>query len=480
MRNKILILLSVLVVLVIVAGILFSRHQHTVSDFDVFPCEFSRSDEISVETEYGEMRLKREGGRWAMTEPVQEALEPGALMALNRFISARMYVDDRRKLTQDEKKHLSIEKPTHLTFLAQGETLCRLELGQGIKLPTVDSERRWVFMGEEAYRAFVPLFDFGPFFEQPVSGWRQREWLSLSMMDVTGIEIWTQNESFRVERTGVKTESNPQGWRLSRAEVDLNPQAVDDFDLDERRVATILELVTPFYVDDWADGVEDKVKNPGGRLTIETEGHSYVFYIGEELIPGADKTKSWLGEGARYMRRDGDRRTGVVMARRLMGIFPSLDEMRTKRVWKLDLSQLAAIEIEVGGSCVEYYPGRGGKWNGRACGQTEDDARELDAQLLGNYIKTLESVQAVRYATPEERKKFEAGEAELRVYMHQERELSYRLKLSEAMKGLYRYGQVLRSDAGGEEEPGPVFVITEGILQVILSDLRSDDVSIAL
>ena len=333
-------------------------------------------------------------------------------------------------------------------------------------------------MGDQAYRTFVPLMDFGPMFEQPVSAWRMREFFKLGTADIISIELWSAREHFKVDRQGSPTADNPQGWRMVSASANDNPVETAHFELDERRIATVVELMTPFMVDDWADGLsqlEIASFQFGGGITVGAKDRAYRIQIGPEV----DFTQhpEWMpaGEGARYIRVEGDKRIGIISSRRLLGIFPSLDDMRTKRVWDADSTHLAAIEVQVGSHCLRYKPQRANVWESAAClsSETAIEAKAIPDKELANYAKVINALQAVRYATPEEKADISLKSAEVRLYMDAPDHLAYRLTLSDSIKNLYRYAQVWRGNVDGSEELGPIFVLSEGICRLLLSDLTA-------
>ena len=153
---------------------------------------------------------------------------------------------------------------------------------------------------------------------------------------------------------------------------------------------------------------------------------------------------------------------------RLMGVFPSFDDMRTKHVWHLVTEKFSGIEIRVGESCVHYGACSGGHWCARKCSSGGEETA-LKATALGNYLKVLTSLQAVRYATAEEREAADLSGAEVTVY---EGEARYVLRMSEPVKGKYRYAQVTHYDSDGNTVPGGLFLVTEAISRLLLEDLR--------
>lgn len=478
MKKIIIILAIALIILGIAAGIILSGHRHTVSDFQVFPCQFYKADQITIAHQQ-QIQFEKKGQIWQLSKPSQEPVEPQAMQQLAQFLYAKMLVDDQRELTPQTHQSLAIPNPTVVKFYHAGEELCEFELGQGQKYATADSERRWVFMGDKAYRAFVPLMDFGPMFEQPLSAWRIREFFSLGTRDILSLEIQSNREHFKVDRQGTQRRGNPQGWRLASANTSEMPVDIAKFKIDERRIATVVELLTPFIIDDWADNLSpDEIQQMqyGGSITVGTQKRDYRIQIGPEVNYTQHPEWMNLGEGARYIRVDGDERIGLISSRRLLGIFPALDDMRTKSVWDADSTHLAAIEIQVNANCLRYQPKGADVWVSTAClhADTQVDSKTIPNTELANYAKVINSLQAVRYATPEEKSEITLGAVQIRLFMDEPTHLAYILNMSESIRNLFRYAQVQSENENGQMTAGPIFVLTEGISKILLSDLTSE------
>ena len=473
MKKKIIILCVAVVILCVAAFILIPRVQHTVSDFSVYPCDFSKANAIVIDEPTRHVEFVREGRDWFMRAPYSERLDAGAEEQLKHFLNSSILIDEKREGGESELAVFRSENGTKVSFMADGKALCGFELGRGFKLPTVDAERRWILADGVAYRTFIPLTDYGPLFEQPTAGWRARNWLNLETDSVQSIEIRTAGEQFRLSRTGMKSQTNPQGWRMEWArqgEVDVD---LSLFILDERRVATVIELLTPLIVDDWAD-VSDEAREAmkfGGVMKIGTTSGEHVIYFGSEVDFDVHPEYRRLGEGTRYIRLDEEKRVGVINVYRLMGVLPGFDDMRTKQVWRLETERFAGIEIRVGESCVRYGACGVGQWCARACGDATDGV-PLKPTALGNYLKVLTSLQAVRYATAEERESVDLSGAEVSVIEGGDGAERYELKMSEPVKGRYRFAQVVRHKADGGTVSSGVFLVTEAISRLLLEDLR--------
>ena len=481
--KKTIIIICLVIILIIGTWIciyLMQSKKHTVSDFAIYPCPFQKADKIKMFSEHQQVTLQKQQQKWKMIAPYQEGINSGAEMALNQFLASKMLIDEKREITSEEKVKLESDHPTHVAFYQNDKELCAFELGRGYKLPTVDSERRWMFPKDTslAYRTFVPLQDFGTLFEQPVSGWRILQMLEFSLSSIETIEVWTQGESWKIDKNGSKSTTNPMGWRLADAKSTLDTVDVEHFDIDIVRVSTILELMTPFYVDDWADRLPDDEKRLiqfGGKLTVQSHGKMYELSIGSEVDLSKHPEYRYLGEGARYIQLKGSPRVGVVSAQRLMGIFPSLDDMRTKDVWHVDTSHLSKIEIHSGDACLNYMPGTAQQWEAVACvisPESDEKPVLIHPEALGNYAKTVTSLQAVRYVSAEEKPLavtlLSQPAAEVQLYFDHEALPQKTLVLSEPQNALYRYATVRHAD----NTSGPVFVITDGIARLLLTDLR--------
>ena len=471
-KKKLIILCVVAVILLVAAVILIPRTRHTVSDFSVYPCDFSKADMIAIDEPGRHIELVRDGQAWSMRVPYSERLDAGAEEQLKHFLNASLLIDEKRDGSESDV--LRSENRTKVSFSASGKALCGFELGRGFKLPTVDSERRWILADGMAYRTFIPLTDYGPLFEQPTAGWRSRNWLNLDTDSVQSLEFLTSGEQFRLARTGTKSQANPQGWRMEWAKQGDADIDLSLFILDERRVATVIDLLTPLIVDDWAD-VSDDVRDAmkfGGALKIGTTAGDHVIYLGQEVDFEKNPEYRRLGEGTRYIRLDEEARVGIINVYRLMGVFPGFDDMRTKHVWQLVTEKFSGIEIRVGESCVRYGACPGGHWCARECGDAQADGAVLKATALGNYLKVLTSLQAVRYATAEERDAVDLNGAEVTVFEGGADGGQYVLRLSEPVKGRYRYAQVVQHKSDGSTVSSGVFLVTEAICRLLLEDLR--------
>jgi hypothetical protein len=477
MKKVILASVVVLILLGIALWVFMPSHKRKVADFSVFPCEINKADTVQIETGDQRITLGHVSGDWRIVKPVAEELDWGAYQAFGAFWASKIFVDEKHEINPEEKQRLSKQIPTFVEFIQKDKTLCRLELGQGIKLPTVDSERRWVFMDNMAYRTFIPLMDYGQLLEQPVAGWRVRTLEQLTTSSIEGIRIRTQSETFNLDRNGKKTEKNPQGWQMVSAQKNDQPLRLDDFELDERRVATVVDLVTPFMVDEWADFLTDSEKAAiefGGTLEITANKKDYAFEIGSLVDFNQHPEYAWTKEGARYVREKGKERIGILTSQRLAGIFPGLDDMRTKNVWKLDSSVFSAIEVKVGDACMRYAASGPNVWSGSACPENEAPASEsqsIHPETLGNYVKTLTSLQAARYVTEEESAQVSLNEAEIRIYENADFRLAHVLRMGQTVRDIYRFGRVDHVLADGSTENGPIFVLPEQIARYLLTDL---------
>ena len=482
-RYTLIILLTVLLILAIAIGFIVSKQRkHTVSDFAFYPCPYVQSDHVIITTPSTKVHFQKSHNGWEITQPYQEAINLDAETALNTFLASKLLIDEKRTVSQEERQRLQSDHPTHVTFLKGTQELCGFEIGRGYKLPTVDSERRWIFPDDtsDAYRTFVPLQDFGEMFEQPLAGWRQLQMLPISTASIRAIEVWTQNESYKLRRSDQKNAKNPMGWKLIRAQSDIDAVDVDNFEPDYLRISTIIDLLTPFYIDDWASDLSEEEKSAitfGGKLTLTLSESTKEIQIGSEVDLSKHPQWQYLGAGARYIQIRGDSKLGIISAQRLMGIFPSLDDMRTKDVWHIDSEHLSKIEIQVGTACVKYTPASPQQWQGSLCqpeSDNPDSPVDIHPEALGNYAKTLTSLQAVRYISAEEKPLaatlLSEPAAEIRLFFDHEETPQKTLVLSEIQKNLFRYARVITRDS----LPGPTFILTSGITQLILTDLRYD------
>ena len=90
---------------------------------------------------------------------------------------------------------------------------------------------------------------------------------------------------------------------------------------------------------------------------------------------------------------------------------------------------------------------------------------------MGNYVKTLTSLQAARYVTEEESAQVSLNEAEIRIYENTDFRLAYVLRMGQTIRDIYRFGRVDHVLADGSTESGPIFVLPEQIARYLLTDL---------
>lgn len=481
-RLTLILITSILIISTILWFVLSKNKKHTVSDFAFYPCQFIQSNKIDITSQTQKLTLQKSGSNWEIIHPYHEILNMDAESALNTFLASKMMIDEKRTVSAQERERLQSDHPTHVTFYNGTQELCGFELGRSYKLPTVDSERRWLFPDNtsDAYRTFVPLQDFGELFEQPLAGWRQLQMLNLSVSAIRAIEIWTQNESYKLDRSGQKSQKNSMGWQLVSAKSETDTIDTEQFELDDIRVSTVLELLTPFYLDDWANDIPQEEKSSivyGGKLILTLPNSIQILQIGSEVDLSKHPEWQYLGPGTRYVQVKGDPRLGIISAQRLMGIFPSLDDMRSKDVWHIDSEHLSKIEIQVGTACVKFTPGSSGQWQGSDCSSetdSPDSPIDIHPESLGNYAKTLTSLQAVRYAAASEKPVaatlLSNPDAELRLFFDHEETPQTTLVLSDVQNNLFRYARVQHRD----KIPGPIFILTDGIARLILTDLRHD------
>ncbi|MCL2325722.1 MAG: DUF4340 domain-containing protein, partial [Proteobacteria bacterium] len=354
--------------------------------------------------------------------------------------------------------------PTTVTFSRAGQVIVRLTLGTGQTLGTANSERRWFFVQGDAmaYRVFVPLYDVGTLFEVPPSGWRDRRWVDIEAGGITSMVFETAVDAFSLDRLGQPSAKNPQGWRVAWARGEgIDPFDSDGFVIDERRIATIIDLVAPLYVDDFADGLSWEAvrgSGAGARIQIHGAGPAMTLEVGGEV--GAEVFPAFraLGEGARFVHIAGRQEVAVMTARRLLGILPLFDDLRTKSVWEFSSSRLASVSVRVYARQWRYAPGQDGVWMGYEGGE----AVSLDEGALAGFVKMLIGLQALRFATPAEKDE-PLHAAQVDVFLDDADEPAYQLRLGQSHQGLYRLARV---------NEGPVFVLPEAIAGILLSDLR--------
>ena len=482
MNKKILIIISILLVVALVVTAYFViRKPHTVSEFSIFPCRFDRATSLAIESAEGRLVLSQAApGEWRITSPYSEQIAREPHTELMQFLIARMFIDEQIAISPEEKSRLQKASETKVSFYNGEQLLCGFTLGQGYKLPTVDAERRWVFPegSSIAYRTFVPLMDFGQLFEQPFGAWRERLMMQIPANQFAQIELTAPGERLvlsRVEGGGV------QDYRLVSA---MQNDAVVDlsgFEIDDVRVATLIDLATPLVIDDWAENVDDSAFNYSGRLTVRTKSESRYMEIGPEVDLKQYPKWAYLGEGARFVRNP-QGRVGIVSAQRLLGLFPSLNDLRSKKVWHIDTTRISAIDMRVVNNCLRYLPASKDVWTAVPCAWYEgtvlagEPEQNVDMKALAMFAQTVQRLEAVRYAEPQELAANganpDAPAAELFLFFDLKQTPAYVLRLSQPIKDLYRYAVIREFAEDGGHNDGPAFVLSEGIVRILLGDMR--------
>lgn len=444
----------------VVLYVMIGDRQHTVKNLNRVPCAFDQVNRLQIDgIESMTMVKNREG--WSFEAPVREEVDRGAQGALNRFLGAKMFYDDVRDCREAPCERLKSDRPVHVVMSHDETPVCAFELGNGSKLGTYDAERRWIFIDDTAYRAFIPMMDFGPLLEQPIAGWRNRLALDVAMNDIESLDILSPNESYSLDKLGAKTEKNPQGWRVKSAQIEGKDIDVERFKIDEMRIATVIELITPFYVDDW---VTTEEKTTMGEIVVHTTRGEQRIGIGRAIEGSA---ASWIGEGARFVHV-GDR-TGIISLQRLSGIFPSLNDMRSRRVWNPEIDQLATIELKTPEGCLRYQPKNRENWTSEKC---DDGANKHDIppENLGKLARALQYLEAYRFALPDEIADFQV-QSTLTFSYGLENQPKYRLEMSPQTQGVSRFARILAFSEGGVVEAVPAFVLAENVAAILLESL---------
>lgn len=477
MRKNILLIsgsIAILAIVCVVAYLLWAKgHKNTVKDFSVYPCAYATADEIDFSAPGRQMTLQRERDTWVLSKPQHENIEDAVLAEFRLFMNSRIFIDDKRDLASQTKSDFEASIPTVVAFKKDGALLCEFELGKSLKLPTSSDERRWIFpKGQNvALRTFVPLIDYGLLLEQPTFAWRLKKWFE-SHAGIETVKILSTADAFELDKKGEKTPENPSGWQMTNIQT-TDPDFDDkqfEFDLD--RIATLLSLLSPLYVDDIAYDLSDDEKNSvqfAGKIEFQADGTTHTLEIGTPA--DLSKHPEWLfyGEGTRYIRFDGKPTLGIMSPNRLVGVFPSIADMRSKDIWKLDSTTFSSIEIEQTNACVRYLPTAPNIWSSEPCTSGHTDRVEIPNRELALFVKTLVSTKAVRYITPAERddalSMLESPDASIRIFSGKNNELQTTLQLSPPRKSLFRYARVIDHHLGTRS---PVFVITEGIAAILL------------
>ncbi len=457
-----------------------NARKHTVGDFSRYPCAYDQADEIEIRAPGRAMTLARSGAQWMLTAPRKEHIDDGALAQFNIFMSGRFFIDAKIDVDARTRKDYESPIPTHVSFKKNGAPLCAFELGKSVSVPSADDERRWVFPDatQTAVRTFVPLIDYGKLLEQPTFGWRMKKVFE-SDAPIDEIEIITPNESYSLGKGGEKTANNSAGWRIFGIKTDGNAPPPEALLLDIDRVATMLSLLSPLYVDDFAfDIAEDERQNIvfAGKIRFKIGDALHTLEIGTP----ADLTRNpqWLyyGEGTRYVRFGGNPDLGIMSAQRIAGIFPSISDLRSKEVWQLDTSKFSSIEIEQPGNCLRYRPSAPDVWTSAPCGAAGAGGAEIPNRELALFVKTLTALKAVRFITDAEQDdaagKLNPPDTVIRIFEGTDNVLNKTLQLSEKRKSLFRYARIIDENS---KSATPIFVIDENMASLLLRNAGKAD-----
>ena len=265
-----------------------------------------------------------------------------------------------------------------------------------------------------------------------------------------------------LDRQGTADETNPQGWRVADFSSQALPSDVlKNFRIDERRVATILDLLSPLYADDMADGVSWSslvTHTPSASIEIRTDEKNLTLEIGPEIDLKQWPAFTGLGEEARFAHRKGDETTFILSGRRLLGLMPSIHDLRTKKIWRLRTDTLSGVEVTVGERTLFYRPSASKTWQAEEAG-TVSEVREAGLVAL---IKGLSGLEALRYATAEEAS-VSLQAARIRIYENGDDSVAHQIVFSEPQQALFRFARV---------DDGPIFAISEGLADMLLTDIR--------
>ena len=475
--NKKFVILACLLALMIGAGIVcyvvFYTAQGTVRDFSVFPYPLHTANKIvlshgQTSFEMSQVKLPK-GMTWQITSPIQAPLSDWGLSILLRLSKTPTIFIDTREPAHDiqaatDHRRLAPQDEVVATFMRDNQVIARVTFGSGKREATANAERRWVFVegDDTAYRVFTPLYDIGEPFLAPMRVWRNTQVLPLDTHQIEAIQYHTRQDDITLDRKGDARSNNAQGWRLASATGNgISQESLKDFQIDARRVATILELVAPLYADDYGDGIEWSSIAPNGAdatITLQTQEHAHILEIGPEVDPAQWPAYATLGEGTRFARIAGDTQVFVLTARRLLGMMPSLSDLRDKQVWQLLTNVLSAIEGTSQGQTIRYRPAEEGKW------VAEVDSKIFDVHENGliALVKGLSKLEATRYATAEENHvTLEA--ATILIYENGDKTPAHRLVMGAPVEGVMRFAKA---------DEGTLFVLSEPFAKMLLNDIR--------
>lgn len=474
MNKKIFIVLIVILCLAAAAWFLVSnRRQNTVSDFALYPCAYTTADEIDISAPGRAMTLSLANGKWRLTRPYDEAIDEGALSQFNIFMQGRLFIDAKVDVDAQSRKDYESPVPTRVAFKRGGTTLCAFELGKSVQLPTTDDERRWVFPdgSQSAVRTFTPLIDYGKLLEQPTFGWRMKK-IYETHAPIDAIDIITPTESFSLDKNGSKSAENTAGWQIVdiRRDDGLHVDAALSLDID--RIATVLALLSPLYVDDIAYDLSDEEKKSvvfAGKIKFRTADGEHTLEIGSTVDLSKHPEWTFYGEGTRYVRFDDNPTFAIMAAQRIAGIFPSLTDMRSKDVWQLDSTTFSSIEIAKGDNCLRYRPIAQDAWGSAPCADKLNPGTEIPNHELALFVKALTSLKAVRFITTLEQNDAQGQlappDVEIRIYTGADNALHKTLQLGAMRSSTFRYARVLDEKS---QSATPIFVVDENMAALLL------------
>lgn len=457
----------------------FASTGHTVKDFGYFPYAIHQANEFVITNDTHEFTISRRSGEWKLTKPVEAELSDWGKSTAQRINMSHLFYDTKEPAslpnTSQEPDYREEAPRVTVQFFRDDNSIATLTIGSGKKTAEADSERRWIFVDQDpfAYRVFIPLFDFGDALRQPMSSWRNLMMRALDSEQVTEIHYKTSLDEISLDRNGETTADNPQGWRVASASgTGIAADALNHFKIDERRVATILDLVAPFYVDDFVDNVSWSTfdgAQTAASIQVVAGDDQMTLEIGKEIDFSVYPQFAVHGAGSRFVHLVGQESVGVMAARRMLGIMPSFNDLRTKKIWSLPTQFFSRIDVRVGGETISYKPHNTNDPNDSKAwiGIRSDDAGqplELNEKHLIAFVKTLSRLEAVRFATAEEKDET-LNAAEITVYLQNASEPTHRLLIGGAHGNVYRLAQADDSE---------VFVLSEPVVGLLTRPLTNE------
>ncbi len=340
------------------------REQAQARKGRVWAAEPADVQEVTIRRPDGTVRVKRDGDRWRLLEPVTSRAD-GATMndALTTIVTARI---DREIASQPGSlAEFGLDRPA-------AEVTLTLKDGQalGLQLGARNPTGTWVYARERDKPA-VFLLPEGVLRDatRPVADFRDKTILAFDRQEVTGLDIVLPDDTLALA-------FDEQGWRLTRPRaLPADAQRVNDL-VDKLRTARVKEFVAESPRSLQAYGLERPV-----RLHLHT---------------GKDKeraTKTLLlgrveaGRGV-YAMREGEGSVLLLPEDLWTSVPRNVAAVRDKTVVALERDRVTQLDIETGRGSVTLVR------EGNAWRITRPEALPADQVEVGILLGSLQGLQA--------------------------------------------------------------------------------------